>query len=60
MPPPLRTLVTWTVAWVNPPPDWSRGEVLQVITEAFKAYKYAHGGPEGQLVEVQFSKTAHG
>lgn len=60
LPAPLRTLVTWTASGINPSPDTDREEVLQIIAEALAAYKFAHGGPEGQLVEVLFSKRSDG
>ena len=56
LPPPRRTLVTWVVAGIAATTDSSSHDVQQIIAEALSAYRYAHGGPQGQLVEVLFSR----
>lgn len=58
LPAPLRTLVTWEVAGVNSAHCTSREGVMQMIGETLTAYKFAHGGPVDQLVEVQFTQAS--
>jgi hypothetical protein len=60
LPPQLRTLVTWKVDNLIPPRGWGREQFKQVVREALTACKFAHGGPEGQLVEVLFMNKFSG